>query len=458
MKTDLSPMPPAAPTPSGSAPGWFREAAFGLFIHFGPYAEWGRGEQVLLREWLDQRDYAAAACAWNPQECDPEAWCRTAKEMGCGYAVLTTRHHDGYCLWNTNTTDYSTARQAPKRDLVAEFVEACRNHGLRVGLYYSWADFRIPAYFEGPARNPDGWAKFLTYVHDQVLELVSNYGQIDMLWFDGEWPHSPEAWQSASLVRKVRQLQPSILINNRLGMRPKTGPTNAEGLGEAADLGDFGTPEHHITADPNRLWESCQVSTWRLWGFATGERWRPADLLLDMLTEAASKGGNLLLNVGPRPDGQFPAEFVDRAKLIGDWMSRNGEAVRNTDAGGERFDFTTYGRSIRRGNLVYLIFRFWDGTGRVRFPGLASQVRRATLLTTGQDVEVQRDGEFILLSGLPKESPEALFPVIRLECEGTPKSTLIGKTMQWTGDPLRYMPWARVRGDGVMADGSHRPA
>jgi alpha-L-fucosidase len=277
-----------------------------------------------------------------------------------------------------------------------------------------------------------------------------------VLWFDGEWPHSPEVWQSAELVRQVRQLQPGILINNRLGMRPKTGPTNAEGLGEAADLGDFGTPEHHITADPNRLWESCQVSTWRLWGWTSGERWRPVDLLLDMLTEAAAKGGNLLLNVGPKPDGQLPPEFVERADAIGDWMTRNGEAIYNTD-GGELFDFTTFGRTTRRGNHIFLIFRFWDGTGTVRFPGLATKVRRATLLSNGQDIDVRQDGEFTILTGLPAQSPEKLFPVIRLECEGKPQSTLIGRTPQWTGDPRRYLAWANARGTGVMADGSNRP-
>lgn len=431
---------------------WFTDARFGMFIHFGPYSVFGRGEQVLMREWMDQRAYAQAACTWNPGAADPDHWCKVAQETGMKYVVLTARHHDGYCLWRTSTTDYSCFDQAPHRDLVGEFVDSARRHGLRVGLYYSWADFRIPAFFEGPTTNPDGWATFISYVHRQVLELMTNYGKIDVLWFDGEWPHSPETWRSPELVAEVRRRQPGILINNRLGIRSARPHVNGEGLGAATDLGDFGTPEHHITAGAHRLWESCQVSTWRLWGWAAGEHWRPASLLADMLVEAAGKGGNLLLNVGPRPDGQLPPEFVERAHELGDWMRVNGEAIYGSEPG-EIIDFTTHGRTTHRGNNLYLIVRFWDGSGVIRFPGLATRVRRAVLLATGQRLDVTQDDEFTTLRQLPAQAPGGLFPVIRLECDSPPQSTFIGKTPQWTGDPLRYAAWARARGNSVFADG-----
>lgn len=442
--------------------GWFSAARFGLFVHFGPYAAVGRGEQVLLREWLDHQAYAAAACAWNPARADAREWAVLARQAGMKYAVLTARHHDGYCLWATDTTDYSSAAQAPRRDFVREFVTACRAEGLRVGIYYSWADFRIPAYFQGPQQNPAGWERFRRYVHAQVIELMSRYGPVDVLWFDGEWPHSADTWQSAGLLAEVRRLQPGILVNNRLGHRAAGSAPNAEGLGQAHDLGDFGTPEHHITADTHRPWESCQVSTWRLWGYAAGERWRPADLLLDMLVEAAAKGGNLLLNVGPDGEGRFPEPFVERLGAIGRWMQTHGEAIYGSQragsagwgVGGELFDFTTFGRVIKHPGRLYLVFRFWDGSGTVRFPFLKTPITAATLLTTGRPVAFSQDGEYTTLSGLPKRPPTELFPVVRLDFDTDPEPTALGCVQQWTGDPLRYLSWAGARGTGVNADGS----
>lgn len=275
---------------------WFNEARFGLFVHWGPYAAYGRGEQVLFRERLDQRDYEARACRWNPQKFDATAWADVAKQAGMKYAVLTTRHHDGFCLWDSKFTDYTSAAQAPRRDFVREYVEAFRAAGLRVGLYYSMIDWRVPAAFEGPEHDPRGWAAFREYVHHQVRELLTHYGRIDVMWFDGAWPETSRQWGSHELVQTMRSLQPHLLINNRLG-RDEDDPAGTGG--QSRSLGDFSTPEHRIVEDPHRLWESCDVSTSRLWGYAKGERWRPADVLLDKLVECASKGGNLLLNVGP---------------------------------------------------------------------------------------------------------------------------------------------------------------
>ena len=420
---------------------WFPEARFGMFVHWGPYAVYGRGEQVLFREHLDVREYEAAACRWNPGQFDATAWAATAKRAGMRYAVLTTRHHDGYCLWDSQVTDYTSARQAPGQDFVREYVEAFRAAGLRVGLYYSLADWRIPAYWDGPAADPDGWDTFRDYVHAQVRELLTGYGPIDVLWFDGAWPHDAATWRSAELVASIRKLQPAILINNRLGRlpvdtTPSTGPRPVESAGESRTLGDFGTPEHHITAEPGRLWESCQVSTWRLWGYTIGERWRAADVLLDMLVEAASKGGNLLLNVGPDAEGELPAPFVERADAIGDWLAVHGEAIYGSEAG-EVCEFITYGRQTKRGNNLYLVIRFWDGRDTLTLGGLETPVRRATLLTTGQELSFHQTTDHLTLTGLPAEPPTPLFPVIRLECDRPP----------------RPRPWAARRGTTVRACG-----
>lgn len=428
---------------------WFEEARFGLFIHWGPYAVYGRGEQVLFREHRDQREYERRACQWSPRHYDPREWAALARRAGMRYAVMTTRHHDGYCLWDSQVTDYTSARQAPGRDLIRDYVEAFRAEGLRIGLYYSLADWRIPAYWEGPQHDPPGWETFRDYVHAQVRELLTHYGPLDVLWFDGAWPHPAAVWRSQEIVEMARALQPHILLNNRLDIPSTATGSGEEAAGESRVLGDFGTPEHEITPERGRLWESCQVSTWRLWGYTIGERWRPADLLLDMLVEAASKGGNLLLNVGPDADGRLPPEFVERMEAIGDWMALHGEAVYGSEAG-EVCEFITYGRQTRKGNNLYLIIRFWDGQGAVTLGGLETRVRRAVLLTTGQELSFQQTPDHLLITGLPAQSPTPLFPVIRLECEVPPTARPWARARLWTGDPRRMTDWARARGESVF--------
>lgn len=445
-------MPLSAPDTDFRA--WFHEATYGLFIHWGPYAALGRGEQVLMRELLDQRDYARRACAWRPAAFDARAWAETAVRGGFRYAVFTTRHHDGFCMWDTDTTDYSGARQAAGRDYVREYVEAFRAAGLRVGLYYSWNDFRIPAMFAGPHADPEGWARLRAYVHAQLRELMTRYGRIDVLWFDGVWPGSAADWGSAEIVDEIRRLQPGILINNRLGYHdPASGPAAADefGANESRD-GDFGTPEHRIQAESGHPWESCQVSTWRLWCHSPGERWRSADQLLDLLTDASSQGGNLLLNVGPDADGRIPREFVERSGAIGQWLRVHGEAVYDTQPVNVG-ETVLFGRQTRRGNTLYLIVRFWPGE-RLRFQGLATLVRRATLLTTGAELRCERDEHGITLHGLPAESPHPLFPVIKLELDGEPRALPTYQSGLWGGDPVRLLSWARARGEGFSATGA----
>lgn len=437
---------------------WFSQDRFGVFIHWGPYAQYGRGEQVLFREHLDQREYARKACEWNPVHYDPKVWADVAKKAGMKYACLTTRHHDGYCLWDTKFTDYCSAQQAAKRDLVGEFVNAFRSAGLRIGLYYSWIDWRVPAFFDGPQKDPKGWASMRQYMHGQVEELLTKYGRIDHFFFDGEWPRNADDLGSVELVAKMRKLQPHILINNRLGGKPTPAQGHVDGgvgAGGSEDLGDFGTPEHKIVADPNRLWESNQVTTWRLWGYTSGERWRPADLLLDMLCECAQKGGNLLLNVGPQPDGQLPPEFVERALAIGEWLDVHSEAIRGND-GGDITEFVTRGWQTTKGNCLYLIFRFWDGRPEMRLSDLVTPVKRAVLLTTGQELAFTQSGSELSLRGLPIARPTALFPVIKLECDGKPVANQWGKERLWCGDPTRVADWARMRGTSVYADGIER--
>ncbi|MFP3903504.1 MAG: alpha-L-fucosidase, partial [Armatimonadota bacterium] len=404
---------------------WFNNARFGQFIHWGAYSVYGRGEQVLFREHLDQDEYAQVACDWNPENYDPTQWAEISKNAGMKYAVLTTRHHDGFCLWDSEYTDYCAPQQAAGRDLVGEYVEAFREAGLRVGLYYSFADWRIPAYWQGPQKNPDGWQRFREYVHNQVRELLTNYGRIDIMWFDGSWPHSVPVWGNEELEKMIRKLQPKILINNRIG--------RYYGDDEGPDLGDFGTPEQHIKAE-DRLWEACMVSGMRLWGHVIGERWRPTDVILDFLVETASLAGNLLLNVGPTSDGRYPDEYIAQLEAIGEWMDAHDEAIYGSEAG-DVCEFITYGRQTRKGNNLYLHVRFWDGRREVHLAGLKTSVKRAELLTTGEELPFEQSEDHLYVRGLPQQQPTELFPVIKLECEGPPKPCDWAEDRLWSGDP-----------------------
>lgn len=432
---------------------WFREATYGLFIHWGPYAIHGRGEQVLMRELLDPRAYETLACNWNPSRCDPARWAEVAVRGGFRYAVFTTRHHDGFCMWDTQTTNYSSARQAAGRDFVREYVDAFRAAGLRVGLYFSWNDFRIPAMFKGADADPEGWERFVQYVHAQLRELMTGYGKIDILWLDGVWPASAQQWRSAQIIAEIRKLQPGIMINNRLGFIP-AGQSNKDELAtmDQSDGGDFGTPEHRIAPEHGRLWESCQVSTWRLWCHSHGERWRSTETLLDMLASASSQGGNLLLNVGPTAEGEIPAEFIERSNAIGDWLRVHGEAVYGVSPA-EVAESTLFGYQARRGNTLYLILRFWPHNSELRLQGLATDVTRATLLTTGAELGVRRETPDYALTicGLPITPPHPLFAVIKLELACAPQRLPTFHPGQWGGDPTRYLAWAGQRGESYNA-------
>lgn len=432
---------------------WFSASRFGIFIHWGPYAVVGRGEQVLFREHLDQREYARMACAWNPKDFDARRLVRLAKAAGAKYCVFTTRHHDGYCLWDSELTDYNSVKQAPRRDFVREYVEACRTEGLAVGLYYSLADWRIPAYWLGEAKDPDGWLSFREYVHGQVGELLTCYGKIDVLWFDGPWPHSARQWDAGGLTDKIRKWQPGILINNRLDAGAQVG--GCEQAGASASLGDFGTPEHQIVAESNRPWESCQVTTWRLWGFARGEHYRSAEQLLDLLCESASKGGNLLLNIGPDENGIVPVPAAENLKKLGAWLAVHGEAIYGTEAG-DVSEFVTCGYQTRRENTLYLIYRFWPGNATSRLAGVATPGKRATLLSTGQSLTFDSVPDGMLIQGLPIKSPCELFPVIRLEFDEPPQLYPWAQARLWEGDPSRMAQWAAQRGHSVWADGRNK--
>lgn len=380
---------------------------------------------------------------WNPAFYNAKGWADTFKKAGFRYACLTTRHHDGYCLWNTETTNYSSYEQAPKRDFVKEFCEAMREAGLKVGLYYSWCDWRIPAYYDGPEKDPQAWADMKNYIHMQVEELLTNYGKIDYFFFDGVWPRNAEDLGTTELLKKMRSLQPEIIINNRLGYN--TDPAQLLKSGGGNDEGDFGTPERLITAE-KRLWESNQVSYWRWWGFHSGERWKTTEEMLDVLCTCASSGGNLLLNVGPTAEGQLPETFIQSILEIGQWLEMNGEAIYANE-GGNLTEALTYGYQSIKGNNLYLILRFWDDREIFRLADLISEVVSVEILGSHRKLGFEKQGDDLYIQ-LPADlNEEVLFPVIKITCADIPATNEWGAQRLWEGDPSRISRWAKERWD-----------
>lgn len=382
---------------------WFAEARFGMHIHWGLYSLLGRNEWVMHNEKIPVDEYATLARRFNPRRYNPDAWTALARDAGMRYMVLTTRHHDGFCLFDTRTTDFNAVRTAAQRDLVAEYVRAVRRAGLKVGLYYSLGEWRHPAMYRGRKKDPRGWADMVARTHAQVEELCTNYGRIDLLWYDGGFRVEEGRtiaceldYDSKRLNAMVRRHQPHILINDRTGL-PE----------------DFDTPEQRIvSSQPGRLWESCMTIN-RHWGYTADDTiWKSAREIAHNLTACACGGGNYLLNVGPKADGTIPSACVTRLRTVGAWLRRNGEAIYG--AGPSTVPGANYGVATARGKRVYLFVHWWPGR-ELKVPNANVRVRSACILSTKQKVRFEVRKDDLYLRGLPSRPPDPLCPVIALE-------------------------------------------
>jgi len=389
---------------------WFQEARFGMFIHWGLYSQLGRHEWVMNRERIPVREYEKLADTWKPVERPAREWARLAKQAGMKYMVMTTKHHEGFCLWDTRQTDYNAVKHGPGRDLVREYVEACREFDLRIGFYHSLMDWHHP---DGArcAKDEKARRRFLDFIHGCVRELCTNYGKIDILWHDVVWPlQTPELWESARMNAMIRKLQPGILINNRSRLDE-----------------DFGTPEEHVTpAAQGRAWEACMTFNGS-WGYMPSAiDWRPVREVLQMLRTAAAGCGNLLLNIGPKPDGTIPEEAIPRLTAVGQWITKNGEAIYGQmDRIDGRMEWIPTGNWTTRGNTAYFWCRHWPG-GELAIGGLRSTVERASYLATGEPITFEQKGERLILKNLPQSNPDEIAGVcvIKLECKSRPRQTL----------------------------------
>jgi alpha-L-fucosidase len=364
---------------------WWRGARFGMFIHWGVYSVPagdyrgrvvdGASEWIMNNAPIPVSEYEQYAARFNPVKFDADAWAKLAADAGMKYLVITSKHHDGFCMWDSRVSDYDVIDRTPfKRDVMKELSEACRRHGVRFCMYHSIMDWHhpdaqgglYPNYNSSQATNPNFRTYVDSYLKPQLVELVKSFDP-SVLWFDGQWIPDWTLDDGVALYEFVRGLKPSILVNNRVGK----GGTGLSGKAEEK-IGDFGTPEQEIPAEglPGVDWESCMTMN-DSWGFKTSDlHWKSDTTLIWNLVETACKGGNFLLNVGPTSEGEIPAASVERLAAMGEWLKVNGEAIFDTRV----YRTPEEGRNLRYtmardGKTVYAIRLGWPGE-RLRLAGV----------------------------------------------------------------------------------------
>ncbi len=409
---------------------WWRKARFGMFIHWGLYAipagEWkgetNHAEWIRTTAQIPLETYDTFLNQFNPVKFDADAWVRMAKEAGMKYIVITSKHHDGFCLFDSKYTDFDVMSTPFQRDILKELSDACHQQGIRICWYHSIMDWHHPDYL--PRRN---WEKsrsseganlnrYIGHMKNQLRELVGNYGDIGVLWFDGEWENTWSHAYGQDLYDYVRSLQPGIIINNRVDVG-RSGMAGLTREGEYA--GDFGTPEQEIPATglPGVDWETCMTMN-RHWGFNKHDKdFKSSEDLIRKLADIASKGGNFLLNVGPTQLGEFPQESIDRLQDIGRWMTINGESIYSTKA--SPFKQLAWGRCTQKtipgGTRLYLHVFDWPAEGRLIIPGVFNKPDKSYLLSNpGEKLPVEREEDALIIT-VPKISPDPINSVVVLD-------------------------------------------
>ena len=420
------------PAPTQGDTSWFVHDRFGMFIHWGTYAAAARHEWVKSREEIDDATYQKYFDHFDPDLYDPREWARVAKEAGMKYAVITSKHHEGFCLWDSKLTDYKAPNTPAGRDLLRPWVEAFREAGLKIGFYYSLIDWHHPEFpidIFHPLRNhPDAAEmnkkrdirKYAEYLHGQTRELLTEFGKIDIMWFDFSYPgreykgfpgKGRDDWQSMRLLEMVRELQPHIIVDNRLDLPP--------------EMADIHTPEQfqprawvHVDGKPV-VWETCQTFSGS-WGYYRDEyTWKSPEQLIQMLVNTVSCGGNLLMNVGPTARGTFDDRALAALGVYRDWMKLNARSIY----GCTQSEFTAPPdcRFTQNGKRLYLHVFAWPFR-HIHLDGLAGKVEYAQLLHDASEIRISSQAEAerrglsadTLTLEIPVRKPDVVVPVIEL--------------------------------------------
>ena len=402
---------------------WWREARFGMFVHYGLYSGLGRHEWAMALEAWPVAEYEKLTAKFIPKPGAPREWAKLAKAAGMKYMVLTSRHHEGFSLWDSKANPYNSVNYGPKRDIVREFVDACREFDLRFGFYTSLMDWHHPdggrAAYDSEARK-----RLNDYVFALNTELLTNYGKIDILWYDVALPmENWEGWNSVERNQYMRALQPDIIINNRSRLDE-----------------DFGTPEEHINPEAGRDWEACMTFNGMSWGYMDSAQVAPYSYnpqqIIKMLATCANGGGNLLLNIGPTPDGSVPVEAVEPLTTVGRWLEKNGEAVYGKMKTGTGWGIGSgvCWKSMKENDL-YLWNVVWPSEGEMYVGGYAGKLKSATVLATGESLSFSQENYRIRLFDMPKDPPDKITgtSVIKLAFDGPIRTASFSATPALTG-------------------------
>jgi alpha-L-fucosidase len=401
-----------AVAPDSARAKWFRDAKFGMFIHWGLYAQaggvWKRQKYFGIGEWLMYRakipsaEYATLAGQFNPTNFDARQWVALAKSAGMKYIVITAKHHDGFAMFKSEASPFNIVDATPfKRDPLAELAEECRKQGIKLCFYYSqWQDWHEPNGAGNTWEFTNSVAHFGDYFESkckpQVKELLSNYAPLGLIWFDTPGEMTKE--QSTELLRLVQTLQPECLVSSRVG----------NGVGDFTDLGDDEMP----SVVPDGPWESLFTFN-DSWGFVPYDKnWRSSRELVHMLVKINAKGGNFLLNVGPQCDGRMPDASIEVLQRVGEWTHRNAQAIYGTTA--SPFPPLIWGECTVKPGVFYFHILDWPADRVLRIPGLKGDIRHVALLNSKKTLSWQREGADVLVS-LPACAPDALDTVVKLE-------------------------------------------
>lgn len=414
---------------------WFVEDRFGMFIHWGLYSLLARHEWVKHREKLTNEQYQKYFDVFCPDLYNPREWARAAAQAGMKYFVITTKHHEGFCLWDSKYTDYKATKTPWGKDLLKPMVEAFRDEGIRVGFYYSlidWHHSEFPIDKMHPQREDKAMRerekrrdvrKYAAYMRNQVTELLTRFGQVDVLWFDFSYPGEDgkgrNDWESEELAKVVRRLQPNVIVDDRLDL---------PGFGDIATPEQF-QPRTWVMRDGKRVtWEACQTFSGS-WGYHRDEQsWRDTSELIRTLIDSVSKGGNLLLNVGPTARGELDYRALERLKGIGEWMRRHGRSIYGCTEAPTEFPCPrdcrlTYNPKLRR---VYVHILAWPYK-QLCLDGFAGRVAYAQLLHDASEVAMKGVDDWQLHAAknagycedtltitLPQTPPNVAVPVVEL--------------------------------------------
>jgi alpha-L-fucosidase len=414
---------------------WFREARFGMFIHWGLYSqaagEWngkttsGAGEWIMNDMQIHPTDYAKLVAQFNPVKFNADEWVRIAKNAGMKYICITTKHHEGFAMYPSALTDWSIKSTPFKRDPLKELAAACKKEGIKLCFYHSIMDWHNQEYaprkswYDGTENTPD-FEKYDAFLKGQLKELLTNYGPIGLLWFDGNWEDTWTYDRGVDLYKYVRSLQPNIIVNNRVGRDRKGNAGTTDGHER---VGDYGTPEQFIPANgygPGVDWESCMTMN-DTWGYKKSDHdWKSTQTLVRNLIDCASKGGNYLLNVGPTGEGLIPEASIERLKEVGDWMKVNSKAIYATTA-------SPFSRQLPWGRCttktsgktttLYLHVFDWPTDGELLVPGLKNKVKSAALLANSKKLGAKNTEDGVSIS-VPPSAPDAISSTVVLQFEG----------------------------------------